>query len=397
MDHSLPRPPWLRRLPSAVWTASAWCAAALFALVLFATTTYQMRPFHGQSGSPTLLGLGPRAGLAVVLSLAVIGARHRPVTVFGALLAESTVALALGESTWPFYGAMDVLLCLVAATRRRRTAFAAATVELGVWLGQWAVTDHGRAEFSDFLSTLLAVVAAIVIPFAIGNAIRQQRVYGEALRAHAAARAVTGERLRIARELHDMVAQSIGVIAIQAGAAGLVIDTQPDGARRALGIIESTSRETLAGLRRMLVSLRRAEADPDSGADQAVAVGLEGVERLAATASSAGVRVDVDWLGSRRPLPPEIDLAAFRIIQESVTNAVRHSGGHHCQVSVEYRDEELAIEVVDDGHGFARAGAAAGTGLGISGMRERVALLDGRFSAGAGPEGGFQVAVRLPA
>ncbi|MBD0741135.1 sensor histidine kinase [Streptomyces sp. CBMA152] len=392
MDHSLPRPPWLRRLPAAVWTASAWCAAGLFALVLFATTTYQ---FRTQSGSPVLVGLGLRVGLAVVLSLVVIGARRRPVTVFGVLLAESTVTLTLGESTWPFFVAADVLLCLIATTRRRRTSFVAATVELAVWLGQWAATDHGQAEFSDFLSTLLAVVAGIVIPFAIGNSIRQQRVYGEALRTHAAARAVTEERLRIARELHDMVAHSIGIIAIQAGAAGLVIDTQPEGARKALGIIESTSRETLAGLRRMLVSLRRAEADAES--DQAVAVsttGLEGVERLAATASAAGVRVDVDWLGVRRPVPPEIDLAAFRIIQESVTNAARHSGGRHCRVCVEYRDEELAIEVVDDGHGPARA--AAGTGLGISGMRERVALLGGRFSAGAGPEGGFQVAARLP-
>ncbi|WP_256725816.1 sensor histidine kinase [Streptomyces sp. IMTB 2501] len=337
-----------------------------------------------------------QAGLAVVLAMAIGWARRRPLAVFAILLAESAAVSTLGTRTWPIFLAMDGLICYVAATRPRRTSVTAAVVELAAWPCEWAAVNHGQEQLSDLLSTSLAVTASTVIAWAIGNSIRQQRLYGQALRAHAAARAVTAERLRIARELHDMVAHSVAIIAIQAGAASLVIDTQPAGARKALNAIEATSRETLAGLRRMLVSLRQAEAGEDA-ANADAAAGLEAVERLAEMTADAGVRVEVAWLGQRRPLPAEIDLAAFRIIQESVTNAVRHSGAGHCRVSVGFEDEELAIEVVDDGHGPAHGNATRGTGFGISGMRERVALLNGRFSAGPGPEGGFRVAARLPA
>ncbi|MFJ8310053.1 MULTISPECIES: sensor histidine kinase [unclassified Streptomyces] len=368
----------------------------MFALVLFASTTYRAAPLFWHARQPIFPGPVLRAALAVVLALVIGWARRRPLPVFGVVLAESVAALALGEKTWPFFLALGGLLCYVAATRPRRTAVVAAAVELAAWIGELGAADYGQEQFSDAVSTLLAVAAGVFIPWSIGNSIHRQRVYGQALRTQAAARAVQAERLRIARELHDMVAHSVGVIAIQAGAASLVIDTQPTGARKALGAIEATSRETLAGLRRMLVSLREAEAEGDPS-QAAAAVGLEAVDRLAEATADAGVRVEVRWLGQRRPLPPEIDLAAFRIIQESVTNTVRHSGTRSCRVSVEYRDEELAIEVLDDGRGAARAGAAAGSGYGISGMRERVALLNGRFSAGTRPEGGFQVAARLPA
>jgi signal transduction histidine kinase len=233
------------------------------------------------------------------------------------------------------------------------------------------------------------IISATVIAWMAGNSIRQRREYAEALRAQAATQAVQAERLRIARELHDMVAHSIGVIAIQAGAASMVLETQPAGARKALSAIELASRETLAGLRRMLGALRQAEDLP--------AQGLENIGWLAATTTDAGVRVEVLWRGRRRPLPPEIDLSAFRIIQESVTNVVRHANARRCQVSVDYREEELAIEVVDDGKGFAGGDTTWGTGHGISGMRERVGLLNGQFSAGPRAEGGFRVEARLPA
>lgn len=169
----------------------------------------------------------------------------------------------------------------------------------------------------------------------------------------------------------------------------MVLETQPAGARKALSAIELTSRETLAGLQRTLGALRQTEALP--------AQGLENVGRPAAATTDTGVQVEVLWRGQRRPLPPEIDLSAFRIIQESVTNVVRHANARHCQVSVDDRDEELAIEAVDDGHGFARGDTTRGTGHGISGMRERAGLLRGQFSAGPRPEGGFRVAARLPA
>jgi signal transduction histidine kinase len=201
------------------------------------------------------------------------------------------------------------------------------------------------------------------------------------------------ERLRIARELHDMVAHSIGIIAIQAGAGRRVFDARPAEARDALAAIEATSRETLSGLRRMVTGLRRAEPGPRPGqAPLDPAPGLAGIDRLAATTLDAGVKVDVDWHGSREPLPADIDLSAFRIIQEAVTNVVRHAGTSRCRVLIDQQDGQLSIEVTDSGHGS----SMAGTGYGITGMRERAALLGGDFSAGPRPGGGFRVTARLP-
>ncbi|MFJ9909223.1 sensor histidine kinase [Streptomyces sp. NPDC101152] len=395
MERDLPPSPWLRRLPSGVWTVLTWCAAGLLALLLFASTTYRMAWPFGLRHPAFAPALGLRAAVAVVLALAVGWARRWPEQVFGVLLAESVAVVLLGERTWPLFFALGLLAGYLAAVRSRRISVLAGVTELAVWSGEAMAVSHGPVAFSDFVSSLLGAAASIAIPWAIGNSIRQQRGYTQALRAYAAEQAVTAERLRIARELHDAVAHSIGVIAIQAGAAGLVLDAEPAGARRALDAIEATSRETLAGLRRMLVSLRRAEAGEDPPGSAPLA-GLEAVDRLAETMARAGVTVEVRWQGRPRPLPPEVDLAAFRIVQESVTNVVRHAGAHRCEVHITYREQELDIEVLDDGrpvHGH-RTGV---TGYGISGMRERVALLNGRFSAGSRPEGGFRVAARLPA
>ncbi|MFF5287050.1 sensor histidine kinase [Streptomyces sp. NPDC013171] len=400
MDQGMPRLPLLRRIPPGAWTAVTRGTAALFALVLFTA----MNAFFYLSPEPFLRwGLWAGAGAAVVMASPIGVARRYPLPVLGLMLAESIAVMLLTERTWPLFPAMDVLICWIAATRPRRTGIAAASVVTAVWtgtfVGGWLVGPWGNETVGDVLSEVSAAALTVVLAWLIGHSIRQRREHGKALHAEAAARAVIAERLRIARELHDMVAHSIGVIAIQAGAASLVIDTQPDGARKALHAIEASSRETLAGLRRMLGALRQAEADEaEAGPGRAApAAGLEAVDRLAETTADAGVRVEVCWLGQRRPVHPETDLAAFRIIQESVTNVVRHSGSGRCRVSVEYRDGELAIDVVDDGRGPVRTGAAAGTGHGISGMRERVALLNGRFSAGSRPEGGFRVAARLPA
>ena len=154
------------------------------------------------------------------------------------------------------------------------------------------------------------------------------------------------ERLRIARELHDMVAHSIGVIAIQAGSGRSVFDARPGEARDALAAIEATSRETLSGLRRMVTGLRRAEPGPGPGqAPLGPAPGLADIDRLAATARDAGVQVEVDWHGSREPLPADIDISAFRIIQEAVTNVVRQR-----HQPVPGRDRPAGRAAVDRGH-----------------------------------------------
>lgn len=235
---------------------------------------------------------------------------------------------------------------------------------------------------------------------------RKRREYLGALHEQRAARAVLTERLRIARELHDSVAHSIGIITVLSGAAARVVQTRPEQTRQALTGIETTSRETLLELQRMLGALRRAEPDDamPGAASLAPAGSLADVPQLAERTADAGVRVHVAWRGERRPLPSEIELSAFRIIQESVTNVVRHSGARTCRVAVGYEPEGVTIEVVDDGDdGLGGPGrprhstAPCGSGFGLLGMRERVSLLSGQFSAGRRPEGGFRVTARLPA
>jgi signal transduction histidine kinase len=261
-------------------------------------------------------------------------------------------------------------VCYTAATRTRRvslTAVAVAGAGLPILVLEFPLPDqlpNGRSGTPVPVITVL-VPLVMIIAWLIGNSIRQARGRTELVRAQAAAQTVMAERLRIARELHDIVAHSIGIIAIQAGSGRSVFDTSPAGARDALAAIEATSRETLSGLRRMMTGLRHAE--PGSGPGQAPlgpAPGLADIERLAAMTLEAGVQVEVEWLGSREPLPADID----------------------------QQDGYLSIEVTDSGRG----GGPAGTGYGITGMRERAALLDGDFSAGARPGGGFQVAARLP-
>jgi len=255
---------------------------------------------------------------------------------------------------------------------------------------------NGRSATLVPLITI-AVPLVMIIAWLIGNSIRQAQARAELVRTQAAAQSALADRLRIARELHDIVAHSVGIIAIQAGAGRRVFDTSPAEARDALSAIEATSRETLSGLRRMVTGLRRAELEPGAGqAPLGPAPGLADVSRLAAMTLDAGVQVDVEWRGIWEPLPADIDLSAFRIIQEAVTNVVRHAGTGQCRVVIDQRGGQLSIEDTDSGRGGPVAGPAAGTGYGITGMRERAALLGGDFSAGPCPGGGFRVAARLP-
>jgi signal transduction histidine kinase len=289
-------------------------------------------------------------------------------------------------------------ICYIAATRTRRVSVTGAAMAAGLLIPLLAVPSLGSLRGGGVGSSAIhvatiAVPLFIIIAWLVGHSIRQAQARAELVRAQAAAQATMAERLRIARELHDLVAHSTGIIAIQAGSGRRVFDARPDEARDALAAIEAISRETLSGLRRMVTGLRR--TDPEPGAGQVslgAAPGLADIDRLAATARDAGVQVEVDWHGSREPLPADIDLSAFRIIQEAVTNVVRHAGTGHCQVAIDQRDGQLSIEVTDSGRG----GSMAGTGYGITGMRERAALLDGDFSAGPRPDGGFRVAIRLP-
>ncbi|QMU73822.1 sensor histidine kinase [Streptacidiphilus sp. P02-A3a] len=385
--------PLLKRVPAGAWTALAWGAATLYSIITFALPP-EPSPFERvwRGWAPAQLSW-PGLALATVLALAGSSLLHRqPLPALVLLLAGSAAAAVALDSTqinFLQFLAVDVALYFIAATRPRATSIATAALALGVLLGY--ALAHVPFAIPNGTTELLAVALTALVAWLVGNSMRQSRDYAQRLHAQVAAQAVTAERLRIARELHDMVAHSIGIIALQSGAASRVLDTQPARARSAMVAVETASRETLAGLRRMLGALRDAQPEP---APSGPASGLADVEQLAAATTAAGVRVEVKWLGERRPLPVDIDLSAYRIIQESVTNVVRHAGTGSCQVSIDHRDEELAIEILDSGHG--RGANTAGTGFGLVGMRERVSLLHGDFSAEPRPEGGFRVTARLP-
>ncbi|MFD2469896.1 sensor histidine kinase [Amycolatopsis silviterrae] len=362
----------LARPPTGAKTVVAWAAFALSPLVLAA--------WAAVGGPPSVVPV-----LAMALPFGVV--RRQPWAVLGLLVAELALSPLVPEShsfvRYLQIVSIDLAVGCLATVRRPRVSVGAAAAVLvaqaivanvfPLWPGYGA---RGSVE----------AVAGLVIAWLGGNTLRLWRQNAQARRAHAAAEAVQAERLRIARELHDMVAHSIGVIAIQAGMGRRVIDTQPGEAGAALHAIEDASRDTLAGLRRMLGALRRSDAEP-----VAAPLGLADLDALVARSADAGLRVRLRRLGDPRPLPPEIDLSAFRIVQESVANVVRHAGTSECQVVLDQRDEELFIEVTDNGRGHVQ-----GDGYGIPGMRERVALLRGEFSAGPRPGGGFRVTARLP-
>ncbi|MEU4356793.1 sensor histidine kinase [Streptomyces virginiae] len=355
-------------------------------------------------GAPRASGTVHGVGSLMAVSLLIGVVRRMPLLALAMALCGSTAVvvgtpssvhagLSVGyQGQFLSFVAVDLVLGFIVATCSRRASLAAVAVSFVVQLLVIGVFAHGDNLTVNVVIALLAMAASCTV----GLLSRERREHAVALRAQEVAEAVTAERLRTARELHDMVAHSIGIIAIQAGVGSRVIQTQPAEAREALRAIEATSRETLSGLRRTLVSLRQADlgATVSQQSPLAPSPGLADVERLAAATADAGIRVDVRRRGEQRPLPADIDLSAYRIVQEALTNVVRHAGTKRCRVAIDYRAEELSVEVVDDGRGA--TGDSSARGFGIIGMRERVALLGGDLSAGPRTGGGFRVAARLP-
>ncbi|WP_327350235.1 sensor histidine kinase (plasmid) [Streptomyces sp. NBC_01321] len=355
-------------------------------------------------GAPRASGTVHGVGALLAVSLLADVVRRMPLLALAMALFGSTAVVvgppssgheslaASYQGQFLSYLAVDLVLGFIVATCVRRASIVAVAVSVAAQLLVIGGFAHGDGLAVNAVIALLALAASCMA----GLLSRERREHAVALRAQEVAEAVTAERLRIARELHDMVAHSIGIIAIQAGVGSRVIQTQPAQAREALRAIEATSRDTLSGLRRTLVSLRQADlgAATSEQSPLAPSPGLADVERLAAATAGAGVRVDVCCSGEQRPVPADIDLSAYRIVQEALTNVVRHAATGRCRVAIDYGDEELSVEVVDDGRGATGNGSAQG--FGIIGMRERVGLLGGRLSAGPRPEGGFRVAARLP-
>ncbi|MFE2411099.1 sensor histidine kinase [Kitasatospora sp. NPDC059408] len=395
------RPPLLRRLPPGVWVAAFWAAVVVFR---FFTRADELRHLLTYDGNPEDMPLVVTA--VVTTSVAALLVRL-PLAAIAVALAGGLFSLGMWkvpETTVLQFLIADAVVGYCAAIRTRLVSLCAAGMPLAMLLGLflWGALNGYPVNPMAYGG----IGATVAIAWLVGNTIHQSRRHTEALRGRATEQAVTAERLRIARELHDMVAHNIGIIAIQAGMGRRVMDTQPAETRNALDAIEATSRETLAGLRRMLGALRQGEGE---SAPLEVAPGLAELDRLVANTAVAGVRVALTRTGEPRHLPADVDLAAFRIVQEAVTNVVKHSGTRDCHVTVDHRPDEVEVTVVDLGVGGGAGGGSgsgpghgpgpgrgSGTGYGIAGMRERVSLLNGEFSAGPRPEGGFRVAARLP-
>jgi signal transduction histidine kinase len=211
-----------------------------------------------------------------------------------------------------------------------------------------------------------------------------------------ARRAVAEERLRIARELHDVIAHSMSVIAVQSAVGNHVIDTQPAEARQALAAIEATSRSALTEMRRLLGVLRR-EGEPRGSLTPAP--GLVDLASLVAQVQDAGLRVWINVEGQRGSVPPGVDLSAYRVIQEALTNVIKHAGSSSATVTIRYGDDSVAVEITNQGPAAPHLHVPRpriGSGHGIIGMRERVAVFGGEFAAGPRPDGGFLVRACFP-
>jgi signal transduction histidine kinase len=365
--------------------------------------------------------------------------RRAPATAFGALLILGVLLSGLSPAaTVGIFLAAAYVLYTVTVEGRRRTGAAAlglmlvVLVSIGIGAGG---TGRGRPGVGD---TVVPIALANVIAWMTAYSVRQRRLYVVTLQQQAANSAVAEERLRIARELHDVVAHSMSVIAVQAGYGQYVIDGSPGGAKDALGAIQATSRDALEEMRRMLGVLRQQDVTPSMEMTSAApgaasadgqasgsgdgrpgqapltpAPGMACLDKLITRTRGAGVRVTLEISGRSRPAPAGVDLSAYRIIQEALTNVVRHAGtGASCVVSVAYTDSDVVIRVTDDGgrsmtplsvsvgpfvseDPFVNM-STVGTGHGIIGMRERVHLCRGTFSAGPLPNGGFQVTAALP-
>ena len=255
-------------------------------------------------------------------------------------------------------------------------------------------TPHAAGALA---STVAGDAALIFVPFFAGLAMRQQRLRAQTLerlteqlareREERARTAVAEERTRIARELHDEIAHAISVIAVQADAAEGALAKDPALVQRPLLAIRQTAREALADMRRVLGGLRgdeRAELAPEPG--------LARLGALLEQTRAAGLAVELRVEGEPAPLPPPLDLTAYRILQEGLTNVRKHAAAHRVEVVIRYGRDAIGVEVSDDGDG---AGASAGSGRGLAGIRERVALLGGEFVAGPRARG-FALRVTLP-
>jgi signal transduction histidine kinase len=287
-----------------------------------------------------------------------------------------------------------LIFALVSAVLAGRRAFAWCTLAVG-YLG-FTLLPPLLGQESWNVGQALGLAAWLLVLGTGAEIFRTRRERREELahvQAEEARRRASEERLLIARELHDVLAHNISLINVQAGVALHLLDERPDQARPALSAIKDASKEALGELRSVLDVLRRSE--DGAVAPRAPTAGLRDLPGLMERTRRAGLDVTLDISGEARPVPAGVDLAAFRIVQEALTNVVRHAGSDGARVRLDYGDDELTVQVDDDG-ASAPVPPRDGAGRGIAGMRERVQALSGSFEAGPRPGRGFRVRARFP-
>jgi signal transduction histidine kinase len=377
---------WVRDLPPTSADALLAIALAIAATALTPLIAVQ----HGSRHADVLAEL-----LAVVAALVLIGRRRAPLLVLALSLAPMIVYEARGYQGGPALLAPLVALYTIATVEGRRRSLALAAL-VGVALSVARLSFTNESAGTAAADAVGYVSAALFLGWAVANRrayvdeIRDRAEQAERTREQEAHRRVDAERLRIARELHDAVAHSIATINVQAGVAAHVIGDQPEQAGEALIAIKNSSKRALAELREILGILRT----PDDTESHVPTPGLEQIDALLDASRKAGVRVELDVDGDPSSLPVAIDLAAYRILQESLTNVIRHAAPASARVRIDCREPALMLTVSDDGQ--PNGAFMHGSGHGIAGMRERALALGGTLDAGPRPEGGFQVTALLP-
>ncbi|MFE3328304.1 sensor histidine kinase [Streptomyces sp. NPDC059176] len=358
-------------------------------------------------------GVAPLAAAAVIvalLCLAVALRRRMPEKMLLLVAGLGVAQVALDVPANPADLAMLAIIYTVAAHDGPRWASRFALVG---GLAAASIAEIRWPEPRVGVGGQVFVTVVMTVPFALawvlGDSMRTRRAYFAQLEERATRLekereaqskvAVAAERARIARELHDVVAHNVSVMVVQADGAAYVMDAAPDQARQALETISSTGRQALAEMRRLLGVLRTGD-DPESG-EYVPQPDVEQIEELVEQVRGAGLTVDFKVEGTPRPLPSGVELTAYRIVQEALTNTRKHGGPDAgASVRLVYFDDGLGLLVEDDGRGAAHElyedGGADGRGHGLIGMRERVGMVGGTLDAGPRPGGGFRISVLLP-